>query len=155
VINLVYLLADTHSSVVMQDVMMGKIRVMIVDDQKSIRDLLRSLVEELGAEVVSEACDGIEAVELFKKHAPDVTLMDINMPCMDGIEALQQIIALNSDALVLMLSSQNSIEVVKKCLTSGAKNFILKDNPPEVMAAEMKATWSSCLDLEEACRGEL
>jgi len=68
--------------------MMGKIHVMIVDDQKSIRDLLRSIVEELGADVVSEACDGIEAVELFKKHAPDVTLMDINMPRMDGVAAL-------------------------------------------------------------------
>jgi len=128
---------------------MGKIRVMIVDDQKSIRDLLRSIVEELGAEVVSEACDGIEAVDLFKKHAPDVTLMDINMPRMDGVAALQQIIELNSDALVLMLTSQNSMEVVKKCLTSGAKNFILKDNPPDILAAEMKATWSNCLDLAE------
>ena len=130
---------------------MGKIRVMIVDDQKSIRDLLRSIVEELGAEVISEACDGVEAVAQFKEHAPDVTLMDINMPRMDGVDALQQIIAIKSDALVLMLTSQNSMAVVKTCLASGAKNFILKDSPPDVMSAEIKDTWSRCLGLGVVC----
>jgi len=125
--------------------MMGKISVMVVDDQKSIRDLLRSIVEELGGEVACEACDGIEAVSLFKENAPDLTLMDINMPRMDGISALQQIMALNPDALVLMLTSQNSMAVVKTCLESGAKNFILKDNPANVMAAEIKASWPNGL----------
>jgi len=120
-------------------------RVMIVDDQKSIRDLLCSIVEELGAEVISEAGDGIEAVALYKETSPDVILMDINMPRMDGVEALRQIIAFNPNALVLMLTSQNSMAVVKNCLASGAKNFILKDNPPNIMAEEIQATWSNYL----------
>lgn len=121
---------------------MGTIRTMIVDDQQSIRHLLRSVVEELGAEVVAEAADGEEALKLFNEAHPHITLMDINMPRMDGVDALKRIIALDADAVVVMLTSQNSLDVVKECLAAGAKNFILKDNSPQVLAHEIRATWS-------------
>lgn len=114
---------------------------MIVDDQKSIRALLSSILQNLGADVVAEAGDGEEAIENYKQHKPHLVLMDINMPKMDGIEALQHIIKLNSKALVIMLTSLDSGDVVQKCIEYGARNFLLKNNPPDVIADEIKESW--------------
>jgi len=119
-----------------------KLQVMIVDDQKSIRGLLKSIIENIGAEVVAEAENGLIAVEYYKIHKPHLVLMDINMPCMDGEEALTQIIKLNPKALVIMLTSLDSGDVIQDCIELGARNFLLKSNPPEEIAREIKETWA-------------
>ncbi len=120
---------------------MAKVRFMVVDDQKSIRFLLRSIIESLSAEVIDEAEDGEQAVAKYAEHRPHITLMDINMPKKDGVAALKEIMAINKDAMVIMLTSQNSMEVVKECLSIGARNFLLKDNPPEELLKEIKSSW--------------
>jgi two-component system chemotaxis response regulator CheY len=122
--------------------MKRKVKVLIVDDQKSIRDLLKNLIAQLGGEVVGEAPDGEAAITQCAALAPDLVLMDINMPKMDGIEALKHITASDPNALVIMLTSQNTAEVVQECITHGAKNFLLKSNPVDVLYEELKSTWA-------------
>jgi len=121
---------------------MAKIKFLVVDDQKSIRGLLRSIIEGMGGEVIDEAEDGEQAVTKFQQHSPHITLMDINMPKKDGVAALKDIMFQNDKALVIMLTSQNSMGVVQDCLEAGARNFLLKDNPPEELLEKIKTTWS-------------
>lgn len=77
--------------------------------------------------VVAEACNGREAVSLYEKHSPDVTLLDLRMPEMDGIEALVAIRAMDSTARVIVLTSYDGDEDVYRALRSGAQGYVLKD----------------------------
>ena len=122
--------------------MKRKARVLIVDDQRSIRAMLNAMIAQLGGEVVGEAQDGEEAVTKYIELQPDLVLMDINMPKMDGVEALKRINASNPGALVIMLTSQNTAEVVRECLRHGAKNFLLKSNPAAVLYEELRTSWA-------------
>lgn len=119
-----------------------KVRVLIADDESHIRSLIGLIVTSLGAEVVGEAGDGEQAVSLFRQFSPDMVLLDINMPKLDGIEVLKQIMAINENALVIMLTSLNAIEVVKECIENGARNYLLKNNPAEELNKMISETWS-------------
>lgn len=119
-----------------------KIRVLIVDDEPHIRSLLKVIVSSLGAEVVGEAGDGESAVALFRELAPNLVLLDISMPKLDGIEVLKQIMAINDKVLVIMLSAQDTMDVVNECLDSGARNFILKSNADQELYKLIAETWS-------------
>ncbi|MEU6879342.1 response regulator transcription factor [Streptomyces sp. NPDC046712] len=114
------------------------IRVLVVDDQVLLRGSFRILVEnEPGLTAVGEAGDGAEAVELARLHRPDVVLMDVRMPVMDGIEAARQICGSpeTADVRVLMLTTFDLDEYVYAALRAGAAGFLLKDTPPaEVLA---------------------
>jgi two-component system chemotaxis response regulator CheY len=121
--------------------MKRKARVLIVDDQRSIRAMLHAMIAQLGGEVVGEAQDGEEAVTKCLDLQPDIVLMDINMPKMDGVEALKRINASNPEVLVIMLTSQNTAEVVRECIMHGAKNFLLKSNPAAVIYEELRTSW--------------
>jgi two-component system, chemotaxis family, chemotaxis protein CheY len=118
-----------------------KVKVLIVDDQKSIRNVLASMVGTLGGEVVGEAANGEEGVAQFAALQPDMVLMDITMPKMNGIEALKRIMTINPDALVIMLTSHNTVEIIQECIESGAQNFLLKSNAIDVLCEELKSTW--------------
>ena len=100
---------------------------MTADDEPHIRALLKAVLGQLGAEVVAEAADGAEAIRLFGEFKPDITLLDINMPKLTGDAALEQILRIKPDALVIMLSSQDSIDTVRRCIDLGARNYILKN----------------------------
>ena len=126
----------------MEKPMGNKVRVLIVDDQQSIRDMLKEMIDKLGGEVVGEAGDGEDALDKFTQLTPDIVLLDINMPKMDGVEALKRMHAENSKALIVMLTSQNTAAVVRDCITNGASNFLLKSNPVEVLFEELKSTWA-------------
>jgi len=112
--------------------MSQKKSVLLADDQSSIRSLIKTIVNNLGGEVIDEAENGFEAVEKFKAKKPDLVLLDINMPVMDGVEALSKILAEDPSALVAMLTSQNTMEVVKKCASLGAKYFVLKNSAEDI-----------------------
>jgi DNA-binding NarL/FixJ family response regulator len=109
------------------------IRVAVVDDQELVRSgfvvLLRA---SPGIEVVGEAADGVEAVELARRTSPDVVLMDVRMPRMDGLEATRAILADPSAATtrVLVLTTFDDDELVLEALRSGASGFLLKDTRP-------------------------
>jgi DNA-binding NarL/FixJ family response regulator len=109
------------------------IRVLLADDQALIRNGIRALLEsEDGIEVVGEAADGRQAVALAKEHRPDIVLMDIQMPVLDGIEATRQVAGDEQlDAVhVVILTNYGLDEYVFRALRAGAGGFLLKDTEP-------------------------
>ncbi len=116
------------------------IRVLIVDDQALVRAGFRMILEsEPGIEIVGEASDGLEALERAREHAPDVVLMDIRMPNLDGLEATRRLVGGGYDGLrVLMLTTFDLDEYVYEALRAGASGFLLKDTPPEQLVAAIQ-----------------
>jgi RNA polymerase sigma factor (sigma-70 family) len=112
------------------------VRVVVADDQSMVRAGFRSLLrEEPGIEVVAEAADGEQAVAAVRRFAPDVVLMDIRMPHVDGIEATRRIVAAGAQARVLILTTFDLDEYVYEGLRAGASGFLLKDASPEQLIA--------------------
>lgn len=113
------------------------VRVLICDDQTLVRAGFRKLLEaDPEIEVVGEAEDGLQAVELARRRAPAVVLMDIRMPRLDGIEATRRIVAEAGPAVrVLMLTTFGHDAYVYESLRAGASAFLLKDAPPEELLA--------------------
>ena len=110
--------------------MNSTIRVLLADDYRMIRERLRSLLaSEPNIDAVGEAADGAEAVHRAAELRPDVVLMDVRMPGMDGIEATARITAAGDAARVLMLTTFDVDEHVYAALRAGASGFLLKDTP--------------------------
>jgi len=108
-----------------------KITVLIVDDERLIRAGFRAILEsEPDLTVIGEAVDGLDAIDLAKKRSPDVVLLDIRMPGMDGLTAARRIIA-ETDSRILILTTFDVDEYVYEALRAGASGFLLKDVPPE------------------------
>lgn len=108
------------------------IRVMVVDDHHIVREGLRALIEtEAGLELVGEAKDGYEAVVKTRSLKPDVILMDLVMPRMDGLEAISQIKRENEKAQILVLTSYSEDSKVFSAIKMGAMGYLLKDSLPE------------------------
>jgi DNA-binding NarL/FixJ family response regulator len=116
------------------------LRLLIVDDQALVRAGFRKLLEsEDGLEVVGEAGDGAEAVAAARRLAPDVVLMDIRMPRVDGIEATRQVAAGGGGRpAVLILTTYDLDEYVFEALRAGASGFLLKDAPPDDLVAAVR-----------------
>ncbi|MEL5956611.1 response regulator transcription factor [Streptomyces sp. CLV115] len=117
------------------------VRVLIVDDQALLRGSLRVLVDaEPGLVTTSEAANGAEAVDCARQDPPDVVLMDVRMPGMDGIEATRQICGSHGTAnvKVLMLTMFDLDEYVYAALRAGASGFLLKDTPPSELIAAIR-----------------
>jgi DNA-binding NarL/FixJ family response regulator len=115
------------------------IRVLVTDDQSMVRAGLRMLLSgEPDIEVVAEAGNGLEAIAEAVRLHPDVVLMDIRMPEVDGIEATRQILAADASARVLVLTTFDLDEYVVQALGAGASGFVLKDDPPEQLIAAVR-----------------
>lgn len=116
------------------------IRVVIADDQQLVRSGFRMMLEAEGdIEVIGEAADGEEAVDLARKLAPEVALLDLRMPKMDGIEATELIARSPGTATrVLVVTTFDADEYVYAALRAGASGFLLKDAPPEELAAAVR-----------------
>ncbi|MCK9171365.1 MAG: response regulator [Treponema sp.] len=106
----------------------SKFRVLVVDDSMFVAKQLGQILSSEGYEIVATAADGKEGVDKYKELCPNVDLvtMDITMPRMDGITALEQIMAFDKNARVVMVSALGKEELVKKSLLLGAKNYIIK-----------------------------
>jgi DNA-binding NarL/FixJ family response regulator len=116
------------------------IRVVIADDQAMVRAGFRLLLDaEPGVDVVGEASDGNEALQVTRRLRPDVVLMDVRMPVLDGIEATRRILAEGTTACrVLVLTTFDLDEYVFGALRAGASGFLLKDAPPEQLIAAIR-----------------
>jgi DNA-binding NarL/FixJ family response regulator len=113
--------------------------LVIVDDQGMVRAGFRSLLDaEPDLEVVGEAANGEEAVEVVRRLRPDVTLMDIRMPVLDGLAATRAILAEGLETRVLVLTTFDLDEYVFEALRAGASGFLLKDAPAEELAAAIR-----------------
>ena len=122
----------------------GTVRVLIVDDQVLVRTGFRMILEaEPDLEVVGEASDGREAIAQARSLAPDVVLMDVRMPEVDGIEATRQLLGEDGTTTkVVMLTTFDMDEYVYEALRAGASGFLLKDVPPEQLVAGIRAVAS-------------
>ncbi len=115
------------------------IRVLLVDDQAMVRAGLRMLLaKEADLEVVAEAENGLDAVGKAARVNPDVVLMDIRMPVLNGIEATRRILAADRSARVLVLTTFDLDEYVYEALRVGASGFVLKDDPPDQLIAAVR-----------------
>ena len=115
--------------------MTDPIRIVIADDQQLVRTGFRLILDaEEDLAVIGEAGDGLEAVTVVEREAPDVVLMDIRMPELDGIEATRRILAGGSRTRVLVLTTFDLNEYVYEALRAGASGFLLKDTPAEQLA---------------------
>jgi response regulator NasT len=108
---------------------LSMMRILIADDEPLIRLDLQQMLESLGHEVVAEAGDGAEAVELAKKHAPEVCILDVRMPIMDGIEATQKITN-EIGVPAIMLTAFNDKELVERAVEAGAFAYLVKPFKP-------------------------
>jgi DNA-binding NarL/FixJ family response regulator len=113
-------------------------RVVIADDQALVRTGFRMILVSGGIDVVGEAADGAEAVATVRERRPDVVLMDIRMPTMDGLEAARRILAQSPDCRVLMLTTFDLDRYVYDALAAGASGFLLKDVTPEHLVAAVR-----------------
>ncbi len=117
----------------------GPMRVVIADDQALVRSGFGMILAADGIEVTAEAADGAEAVAAVRRTRPDVVLMDIRMPRMDGLEATRQIMAADpGETRVLILTTYDLDHYVYAALTAGASGFLLKDVTPEHLVAAVR-----------------
>ena len=115
------------------------IRVLVADDQALVRAGVRMLLQATGdMEVVAEAPDGAEAVRLDAAHLPDVTLMDLRMPRVDGLEAIRRILAARPAARIVVLTTFAEDANVYAALRAGALGFLVKDDEPERMVEAVR-----------------
>ena len=109
---------------------------LIVDDESHVRTFVRLLLREVGIEECWEAADGAAALDLVVRHQPQLLLLDVNMPQMNGIELLGRLREAQSDIPVIIVSAQSSLSVVNEAARLGAIGYVLKHSPKaEVVAA--------------------
>jgi two-component system, NarL family, response regulator len=122
--------------------MNSTIRVMIVDDHPAVRLGLAALLDGVaGLATVALAADGAEAVQLFHLHRPDVTLMDLRMPVMDGIAATRRLLCEAPEARIVILTCYDGDEDIYRGLRAGAKSYLLKDTPIENLVDVIHAVY--------------
>jgi DNA-binding NarL/FixJ family response regulator len=132
------------------------IRVLLAEDHTVVRHGLEQLLGDAAdIEVVGAAADGAEAVELVAERRPDVVLMDLEMPRMDGVAATRAIVGGGADARVVVLTSFSDREDVLKALDAGAVGYLLKDAPPEELLAGIRSAARDELPLAPRAAREL
>ena len=114
------------------------VRYLVVDDSVFARKNLIKMIEMFGGEVAGEAGDGLTAIAEFNRISPDIVLMDITMPQMEGIEAVERIVRQHANARIVMVSSVGYQENILAALQKGAKHFVQKPVKPEVLYEVIK-----------------
>jgi two-component system chemotaxis response regulator CheY len=115
-------------------------KILIVDDSLFMRMILKNVIQELGYETAAEATNGVEALTLYKELKPDLTTLDITMPEMDGITALEELRAIDPDAKIIMVSAMGQQALLIQAISMGACDYIVKPfNKERVMDAFRKA----------------
>ena len=123
-------------------------KVLLTDDEAHIRKFLGLVLRRLGSPVIIEAANGQEAVSLYQQHKPDLVLMDVNMPVMDGVQALREIKKNDPDAMVIMLTSLTNRQTVEQCASLGALDYMRKDLPRDEMITQLTQIIDECFGPE-------
>ena len=127
----------------------GSIRILLADDHAIVRNgVAQILNEERGMNVIAQAADGAEAVELFALHRPDVALVDLRMPKLEGVQVVEKIRDGFPDAAIVILTTYDTDNDIERALRAGAKAFLVKDVSPQELVACVRAvhagrTWVS------------
>nr|WP_041580213.1 response regulator [Bacillus sp. 1NLA3E] len=109
--------------------------VLIIDDSTFMRNMLKNVLSESNYLVISEASNGNDAISLYQEFNPDIVLLDITLPDINGIDVLKKLIKINSEAKIVMCSSMGQSFVIIEALELGAKDFIVKPNFNELIPA--------------------
>lgn len=112
-------------------------KILLVDDEVHIRKFVGLILKQLGRPVITEASNGEDALVAFKADRPDLILLDVNMPRMDGIETLRKLKELDPSCTVIMLTSLANRETVERALELGAEAYIRKDTPKDEISAAL------------------
>ena len=135
---------------------MTAIRIVVIDDQEVVREGLRAILGTVpGFEVVGVAGNGASGLEAVAAHAPDVVLMDLNMPIMNGVEATRSIAAQHPDVRVLVLTTYDAEEWVLDAVRAGAAGYLLKDAPRERLIDAIRGTAEGRTHVDPAVAGGL
>lgn len=116
--------------------------ILIVDDAAFMRMMIKDILTKNGYEVVGEAENGLAAVEMYEQHKPDLVIMDITMPEMDGIEAVKKIMEDDPSAKIIMCSAMGQQAMVIDAIQAGAKDFVVKPFQPERVVEAVKKALS-------------
>lgn len=119
-------------------------KVLVVDDEAHIRKFVGLIVKSLGAPTIVEAPDGQAALDAYPREQPDLVLLDVNMPRMDGLQTLAGLKQQDPDCLVIMLTSLVNRQTIEECLRLGAAGYIRKDTPPQEITAQLAKTIEEC-----------
>jgi len=114
---------------------MSLVKAVLVDDEKHIRLMIRTLLETSDIEVIAEGSSGEEAIELATLHKPDALIIDVNMPYLNGDDSISEIKNVSPETCVIVIASVTDYATIEKCFTNGASNYIRKDTP----VGEMKS----------------
>lgn len=113
-------------------------RVLIADDSMLMRRTIARILADDGWTIVAEACDGREAIELYRQYRPDVVTMDIIMPRVSGLDALSAIMAFDPGARVVVVSALNQTPLISQAIRSGAQDFLAKPFTPATLCETMR-----------------
>ncbi len=113
-------------------------KVLITDDQVYMRLTLRSMLEKNGYEIAGEAATGGQALEFYQQCRPDLVTMDITMPDMNGIEAVEEIVKIDPGAKILIISAYGQNKLLARALSAGAKDFLLKPFQEEMLVETLE-----------------
>ncbi len=113
-------------------------KLMIVDDSTVIRKRIEKSFQSTSIEIVAMASDGVQAIELFKQHQPDIITMDITMPNMDGLECIQTIMQMGTSVSILVISALSDKSTGLKALSYGARGFICKPFSEEQLVTALR-----------------
>lgn len=112
---------------------------LIVDDETHLRMYLKLILKQIGFKTFFEAKNGQEAVDIYKRHQPELVLLDVNMPVKEGMPALEEIMEFDSEAVVVMASSVASRQAVERSVELGASYYIRKDTPKDEIMDQLNA----------------
>lgn len=123
---------------------MGKINIVIADDHSLVRQGIKQVIEfESDIEVVGEASNGEEAVKIISQFIPDIVLLDINMPILNGIQVIQRLKELNINSKIIMLTIHNDKDYLMKAVQLGAMGYVLKDADTSVLLEAIKNVYNN------------
>jgi CheY-like chemotaxis protein len=123
--------------------------ILLVDDEAHIRKFMSLLLRHLGVTRIFEAHNGATAIEVYKAQRPDMVMLDVNMPQMDGLETLRALKAIDPDCVVVMLTSLANRQTIDQAVALGAANYIRKDAAPEDIGRALADTIDTCFESDE------
>jgi two-component system chemotaxis response regulator CheY len=121
--------------------------ILLVDDEPHIRKFVSLILKQLGSPVIFEASNGEDAIAVYRRENPDLVLLDVSMPRMDGIETLKALKAIDPNCVVIMLTSIINRETIEQAVEAGAVNYIRKDIPRDQITKTLRETIESTFDL--------
>lgn len=121
--------------------------ILLIDDEPHIRKYVSLILKSIGSPIIIEAGNGAEGVAAYQRENPDLVLLDVNMPVMDGIETLQKLKEIDPNCVVIMLTSLANRQTIEQAVELGATNYIRKDTPKNEIAQALSDTIDGVFDL--------